>query len=965
MAYNPFNIFRRNQKVIFAVLTVFIMIMFTLSSGVVGGDFFEWLPRMLGAKGKRGEAICTIDGKKIYEGDLTSDRSGISYQRVMANKYMSQAAAYTSMSLDQVVAEQINRMSPEGQRMMAPVRQAEGMIRLASQDPRLAMQIGLDIPTELQRMRLTLSDIVNHPSLKNDDKEVARAKLAILMLPPPSRDEQYFLFAPNRTRNDQINFLLWQKKADQLGIYFTTEDIKQIVQREFFGYFTASSQILVQKTMAKDMPGFTMDACLKAVGEEFRVRAAQTAVLGNQVQFNRADKTYGGFPAFSTPFDSFDFFREECSQTMYGAIPVPAANYINRIPDPADNDPELQKLYQQYKDEEPNPNKETPGFKEPRKARVEFFSVNGSEAYYTKLAEEQLKLGEPVAQAGSMLTVPLFGGSPFATAASMAPVVVKDILLENEYEQQHARMHRSDVDIRWNKSGPDIFGGTTMGWLLDTSVVRPGNVAVTAGSVAGQLAGFGNPFAVVAAAGTGPFAYEIRDRAKAGVPALLAALGTMPAVTQEVVGVKVGKAVPAPLPGPSMLNSIIGAEVAYRMMIPKPLPLDAFRPTLMKDLLARDARKLAVEDVQKFLTEVNKLSENGKAKDKAAAQKFIDEFVARRGLKVAGNETPRSEWNLEEDPALAPLVTAQREMLQVASSAHGFQQQRAYVPFGEKFFWTSSFQTGRNPATGTLAPIVYPNDRAASEFEIKEKPQYVVWRKFEEQPKPRLFEAAKADVKLAYKRIKARELAKAEAEKLANTIRANDKTSEVLLVQDIADMAANYGKQWASDPKAFARVDPFVIRGVAPLTTVADPTGKKGFLVETFHVSQPGPMMPFNLPPSENLRYPTAEFRKTLLDDRTKGPKHVTVLTDAPKDTYFVVTLLKRELKKEFDYTNEVTGMMAQQFGGGMVLQEFRQRAERNSYQSIIALLKKEFKFEATEDQKKKLEENEKRGDIE
>src|SRR5829696_557388 len=62
MAYNPFNIFRRNQKVIFAVLTVFIMFMFTLSSGVVGGDFFETFTQWLGSKGKRGDAAATIDG---------------------------------------------------------------------------------------------------------------------------------------------------------------------------------------------------------------------------------------------------------------------------------------------------------------------------------------------------------------------------------------------------------------------------------------------------------------------------------------------------------------------------------------------------------------------------------------------------------------------------------------------------------------------------------------------------------------------------------------------------------------------------------------------------------------------------------------------------------------------------------------------------------------------------------------
>ena len=45
MAYNPFSIFRRNQKAIFAVVTVVIMFMFVLSSGMTGkADFFNWLP---------------------------------------------------------------------------------------------------------------------------------------------------------------------------------------------------------------------------------------------------------------------------------------------------------------------------------------------------------------------------------------------------------------------------------------------------------------------------------------------------------------------------------------------------------------------------------------------------------------------------------------------------------------------------------------------------------------------------------------------------------------------------------------------------------------------------------------------------------------------------------------------------------------------------------------------------------
>src|SRR5579871_6788675 len=97
MAYNPFNIFRRNQKALFAVLTVFIMIMFTLQSGVAGGDFFETLSRWLG--GTKGEVVCKIDGRKIATGDLEGGYRSVQFKRVMANSYMALAAQDTIDSI--------------------------------------------------------------------------------------------------------------------------------------------------------------------------------------------------------------------------------------------------------------------------------------------------------------------------------------------------------------------------------------------------------------------------------------------------------------------------------------------------------------------------------------------------------------------------------------------------------------------------------------------------------------------------------------------------------------------------------------------------------------------------------------------------------------------------------------------------------------------------------------------------
>lgn len=955
MAYNPFNIFRRNQKAIFAVLTVFIMIMFTLSSGVVGGDFFEWLPRWLGAKGKRGDVVCTIDGTKIYDGDLTDPRGGLRLRRVMANRFMSMAATQTSSQLEAFADEQRNKLSPEGRQLMMPVEQGlqqrQFMLMAAGRDAAIRQEVIEALPGIDAQIRLGLIQLVNSPTLKGEDKEVARALLAALTIQQNRLGDHYFGNAPNATTQDLISFILWQKKADQLGIRLTTEDIKELVKREFFGYFQSQQDVAVKQAMARTMSNFNMDACLQAIGEEFRVRLAQTTVLGDFAHGGRWDKTMGGFPAFGTPYEAFEFFREEASPTTYAVIPVPAANFVDRVEPPQENDPrvrdELKKLYQQFKDDEPNPGKEGYGFKEPRKVRVEWFAVTGKEPYYTQLAEERLKVGEPLAKVGSLLNVPVFGSTPAAVLPALAPTAVKELLLEEEYNKQVAEDHKSKVDLRWSRANGGFFLSEALGMLLDTSVVRPGNLAAAAGGFGGQLLGFGSPFGAVAVAGAGPIAYEIRDRAKAGIPLVLGAV-----------------------PSFGGFETLMAGEAAFRAMIPKPIPADAYRGSLMKDLVAQNARMLALGnglpptspnaikgDIPAFIEEVNKLSDTGKAKDMAAARKYIEEFVARRGLKVAGNEAPRGEFTLEEDPALATLLAAQRESLRPAARAHQAQLQRAYIPFGEHFFWKTTLN-GRSPLSGTYVPGYYPNDRPLSEFELKDKPQYVVWRKAEDQAKPRLENAAWEDVKLAWRRNKARELAKAEAEKLAGKIRAIGSPSEQTLIPRLADAADDYRAAF-TDPKASARAEAFLIRGVAPLTTVGDPTAGKERIIDAFQPTLPGALMRFQVRPSENIRFPTNDFARALMDERTKPLGTTFVQADTPKDTYYVLTVVKREEKKETDFKLEVTGALARQAGGATVLRAFDTQSRRNAYQSITGLLKQEFKFEATDEQKKKLEKNE------
>src|SRR4051812_16181475 len=89
MAYNPFDFFRKHQKVLFAVVSVIIMFVFVLQAGVSGGgDFFQAFPRWLAKFQTSGDTMAVIDGSTIKESQLRD----VSVERNLANGYMIQAA---------------------------------------------------------------------------------------------------------------------------------------------------------------------------------------------------------------------------------------------------------------------------------------------------------------------------------------------------------------------------------------------------------------------------------------------------------------------------------------------------------------------------------------------------------------------------------------------------------------------------------------------------------------------------------------------------------------------------------------------------------------------------------------------------------------------------------------------------------------------------------------------------------
>src|ERR1700680_5077475 len=88
MALHPFQSFRKHQKKLLAVLTIFVMFIFILSYGK--GDAFDWLARKFGGGRQKDKTeVTTLYGEKVTLGDLDD----LAQRRLMTNTFTSRAVA--------------------------------------------------------------------------------------------------------------------------------------------------------------------------------------------------------------------------------------------------------------------------------------------------------------------------------------------------------------------------------------------------------------------------------------------------------------------------------------------------------------------------------------------------------------------------------------------------------------------------------------------------------------------------------------------------------------------------------------------------------------------------------------------------------------------------------------------------------------------------------------------------------
>ena len=477
MAFNPFHAFRKHSKVVFAGLTILCMATFVLAGTGGKGDFFSWVTDLFGGGG--GSKYVSLYGKNYTVREINQ----IAAQRRMANDYMDAAVAVAREGLEQRLLKTVEQTDPE----------ARGPLGDGVRMQRIYMMLN-EVRGIQQLYQNTLFQIQQADSQKKTDLVEALAGLKRLLeldftlLANRQPGERFF----GRTDklDDTIDFLIWRHQADQNGVRLTDADVGRLIADETHGELTSADADRLDAVMRNSFSGgYSVEGLTAALGDEFRVRITQLALTGTMTGIGERPITAA--PTELTPQESWRLFIDARTTVKVGLIDIRVKDLVSEVKEKP-TDEELKKLFDKHKTEEPAPDREQPGFKEPRKIQVEWVGATPDLPFYEKAANEVLAVAPALRLLGN--TIPVMD-------------LVAPLQLDGEVLFQE-KAYR-DVEPTWTSPIPQIH---------DASTLRPEVVASLVGSA---LAGAGTsapalPSSLLAMRAR-VLTQEAKDRARIGL----------------------------------------------------------------------------------------------------------------------------------------------------------------------------------------------------------------------------------------------------------------------------------------------------------------------------------------------------------------------------------------------------------------------------------------------------------------
>jgi hypothetical protein len=725
MAFNPFHAFRKHQKVFFAVLTIVCMFVFILQFGK--GDITSWFTN---ARQGQGEKVVTLYGRELYTNDLTA----IAKSRQLANEFIGAALSAAQKDAEKDVQD----YKPE-----KPDAADETFLRLAA--GRYELYSKAQSPQELAlltRQRLTELDALRNLSAPGDNARHTRAidDLGLLYrfeFFSMMQSTSPFYFGGGVKPEEALDFEIWKHQADKLGIVLTKADTRRAVAHEAAnhnlpadpgGSWAAEPGLKEWFAGRARQNGAAVpeDIIVKAVQDEFRVMMAKELVVGRAAGVPGVAQVEINAPDLVTPYDFWKFYRTNRTTIKVAILPIPVESFLDKTLSQPRSERELKDLFAKYKGVEPDPASSTPGFKEPRRMKIEFVSAS-PEAEYYKARGLAAALDPALYYATSSLGAHLSGGG-VAPQAALAGFVDKDELA-SEYQ-------------RYLGSGSDWVAPTGKIQpydLHDQTYNRPEVIAAAVGQAFGAGLGGGSPL-VAATGNTGVvLAREAVDRSRILASSFLQ--GASWSINSTPFA---GFALQAPFI-PAMPPSSVAMKRLFenrQQQVLKDAPQMFPGQPSTSGLVSRD--------LQAFTVEVDKL----KNKPDAEIQAYIQKTAKERGWEVHDKAGLDDVYALEDDAALRDVKFAVERFHYAASR----DPRQKFPPFSQELFDPANFPPGKYIFS---KPLPDGQDKTM-----------VFWRSEDERARELSYDEARPRVLAAWRLLEARKLVLREA------YRINDELSQ-------------------------------------------------------------------------------------------------------------------------------------------------------------------------------------------
>jgi hypothetical protein len=364
MAFHPLATFRKNQKFWMASLILLCMVTFVLCTGV-SGDFGSRFVDAITHMGQTGPSMAKLFGRNVGLRELEQLRE----QRNIANEYMREASRRVLMHVDTLKKD------------IGKVKESDRLERA-----KMLAAIERDLIERLKKPRY---------------------------------------FETGVKVDDLLDFLIWRKEAERLGIQLTKAATREEINRgvhyvlqqgdpENWVYlFSSDDSRDVEWKVRNDHFRASSDLVMRALREEFEVRIAKlalAAVRPTTLYYGsiKAPPFYspaslGGLPQTSpydwrqapTPEEFWSYFKKNRAETDYALLPLPVEAFVEKVKadkklTPTERD--LADLFEKYKNRENDPGSVMPGFKSPEMMKIEWVAADPDSAKYRAAAETILAM---------------------------------------------------------------------------------------------------------------------------------------------------------------------------------------------------------------------------------------------------------------------------------------------------------------------------------------------------------------------------------------------------------------------------------------------------------------------------------------------------------------------------------------------------------------------------------------------